>query len=259
MKKTALITGGTSGIGREFSFIFAEHGYDLVLVARNQESLSTIKEEITSKHAVSVEIIAKDLTEDGSGRFVYDFVSSKNITIDVLVNNAGFGNYGLFIETSWKKEWPMMELNMIALTELSKHFAQSMVLRGSGKILNVASTAAFLPGPLMAVYYATKAYVLSFSEALSNELEDTGVTVTILCPGPTQSQFQASASMENSRLVKNRSLPLARDVAEYGFRALMNGKVIAIPGIKNKIQTWAPRFLPRSIVRKIVRGASVEI
>lgn len=256
--KTALITGATSGIGKEFAFVFAEHNYNLILVATKKDVLEKTKQEINEKYTVSVETIEKDLTEDHAGRDIHDYVSSQNITVDVLVNNAGFGNFGMFIETSWEKEKAMMELNMIAVTELTKYFSQSMVLRNSGKILNVASTAAFLPGPLMAVYYATKAYVLSFSEALSNELEDTGVYVTALCPGPTQSNFQSRASMEKSKLVKGRSLPTARDVAEFGYASLMNKKVVAVHGWKNKIQALAPRFLPRSVVRKIVRGASVE-
>lgn len=256
MSKTALITGASSGIGYELARVFAREKHNLVLIARNEKKLQEIAAELTKAHGVQVTVIAKDVSVLGSANEIYDTLKQKGIVIDVLVNNAGFGDFGFFTKTKWEKELEMINLNMTALTALTKLFVGDMVKRKSGKILNVASSAAFQPGPLMAVYYATKAYVLSFSEAISNELNGTGVTVTALCPGPTESGFQAAADMKDSKLVKGKKLPTSQEVAEYGYKALMSGKVVAVPGLMNKIMAQSVRYTPRAVVRSLVRSMS---
>jgi hypothetical protein len=188
-----------------------------------------------------------------SAQEVYDETTKQNIQIDYLINNAGFGDFGMFVETEWNKELQMINLNITTLTQFTKLYLQDMVKRGSGKIMNVASTAAFQSGPTMAVYYATKAYVLSFSEAVDNEVRDKGVTVTTLCPGATESGFQASAQMEESRLVKGRKLPTSEEVAKYGYKAMMKGNTVAIHGMMNWILATSVRFMPRALVVKITR------
>src|ERR1035437_11122406 len=228
MNKTALITGSTSGIGYELAYIHAKQGGNLVLVARSKDKLEQIKKDLENKYKIDVYIIEKDLSIKDSGKDVYDEIKNNNITVDYLINNGGYGDYGFFNESDWGKLERMIKLNITALTQLTKLFINDMIKRRAGKIMNVASTAAFQSGPTMAVYYATKAYVLSFSEALSNEVKDNGITVTTLCPGATQSGFQEAASMQASRLVKGRILATSKEVAEYGYNAMLKGKSVAI-------------------------------
>lgn len=254
-KETVLITGASGGIGYEFAKVFAQNGYNLVLVARGEKKLREIAQELEQAHRVSVHVIAKDLTDPASPKVLYTELQTASIEVDVLVNNAGFATYGLFAEIDLDKELQMMQLNMVTLTYLTKLFLRDMLKRRKGKILNVASTAAFLPGPLMAVYYASKAYVLSFSEALSNETQGTGVSVTALCPGPTESGFQARANMEDSKLVSGGGLMATATVAEIGYQALMNAEALVVPGLSNRLSTLLPRFLPRRLVTKLVRNA----
>ena len=251
---TALITGASSGIGLELARIFAEHGHDVVLVARSEAKLQSLAAELQSRGG-RAQVIAADLSASGGPKTVVDRVTQLGLTIDVLVNNAGYGLFGPFLETPLDTELAMIQLNIVALTELTKRVLPGMVARRSGRILNVASTAAFLPGPLMAVYYATKAYVLSFSEAIANELEGTGVTVTVLAPGPTASGFQAAAALENSKLVVGKTLATSREVAVAAYKGLMAGAPIVIPGIVNKATTQLHRLLPRRMVTSLVRGA----
>jgi short-subunit dehydrogenase len=250
---TALITGASNGIGLELAKIHASKGGDLVLVARNKSRLDELKAELEKQYKVKVYTIGKDLSAHNSAQEVYDETKKQNIQIDYLINNAGFGDFGMFVETDWNKELQMINLNITTLTQFTKLYLKDMVGRRNGKIMNVASTAAFQSGPTMAVYYATKAYVLSFSEAISNEVGDKGVTVTTLCPGATASGFQAAAAMEESALVKGKKLPTAIEVAEYGYKAMMNGKVVAIHGLINYIMANSVRFLPRAIVVKVTR------
>ncbi|MEB3179101.1 MAG: SDR family oxidoreductase [Nostocaceae cyanobacterium] len=252
--KTALITGASGGIGYEFVKLFAQDGYNLVLVARSQNKLEGIAEDFQNKYGITVKVIAKDLSLPAAPQEIYHELQQAGIKIDVLVNNAGFANYGLFHEIDMDKELQLLQVNIVCLTHLSKLFIPDMVKRGSGKILNLASTAAFQPGPLMAVYYASKAYVLSLSEAIANELEGTGVTVTALCPGPTESGFQQRAAMEDSKLVSGKKIMDAETVAKIGYDALMDGKTVVIPGVKNKIMAESVRFTPRKLVTKIVRN-----
>jgi uncharacterized protein len=248
---TALITGASGGIGLELARVFAEQGYALVLLARNRERLNEIAAELKP---TPVQVFAKDLALVGAPEGIYREVPK----VDVLVNNAGYGVYGRFAETPLDDELGMLQLNMTALVVLTKLYLPAMLAAKNGKILNVASTAAFQPGPLMALYYATKAFVLSFSEAIGSELEGTGVTVTALCPGPTATGFQARSKVEKSRLFQRMKVMDARTVAEAGYRGLMAGKPVVIPGLMNKLLAQSVRFSPRSLVTKIARKMQEE-
>ncbi|NVO19633.1 MAG: SDR family oxidoreductase [Bacteroidetes bacterium] len=256
MDQTALITGASSGIGYELAFIFAREGYNLVLVARSEQKLNEIKSLLEKQYKARVSVIACDLSVFEEVKGLVSQIKKSGIDVDILVNNAGFGDSGFFIETNWEKESQMLDLNIRALTYLTKEFATLMAVRKKGRIMNVASTAAFFPGPLMAVYYATKAYVLSLTEALGNELKDKGISVTALCPGPTASGFQSMAGIEDSKLVKGKKLPTSKEVAEFGYKALMNGKRVAIPGLMNKMQVFMTRLTPRNILTSAVRYMS---
>jgi short-subunit dehydrogenase len=251
---TALITGASSGIGLEMARVFADHGHDVVLVARSEGKLQSLAAELEKK-GVRAHVVAADLSAADGPKTVVDIVNQRGIAVDVLVNNAGYGLFGSFLETSLDAELAMIHLNVVALTDLTKRLLPPMVARKSGRILNVASTAAFLPGPLMAVYYATKAYVLSFSEAIANELSGTGVTVTVLAPGPTASGFQAAASLEDSKLVAGKTLATSREVALAAYHGVMSGESLVIPGLVNKMTAQMHRWLPRRMVTQLVRGA----
>jgi short-subunit dehydrogenase len=250
---TALITGASNGIGLELAKIHASKGDDLVLVARNKQKLEELKSELESAYKVKVYTIGKDLSLPNAAKDVYDETTRQHISIDYLINNAGFGDFGMFAETDWNKELQMINLNITALTHFTKLYLQDMVKRRSGRIMNVASTAAFQPGPTMAVYFATKAYVLSFSEAVNNEVSDKGLTVTALCPGPTESGFQAAAALEDSKLFKGKNIPTSKTVAEFGYRAMMSGKTVAIHGLVNSILANFVRIMPRALVVKVTR------
>lgn len=257
IRPTALITGATSGIGYELAKVFAHEGYDLVLVARSEERLLARAEEIITTCGVTVTVVAADLSVPTGPVEVYREVDCHGIAIDVLVNNAGFGLRGYFVATDWQEELAMISTNIIALTRLTKLILPDMIARGSGKILNVASTAAFLPGPLMAVYYATKAYVLSFSEALHDELGGSGVTVAALCPGPTRTNFSHRAQAKHSRLYRGR-LSDAATVARAGFDGLMAGRAVIVPGSRRRLGAWLARILPRSWVVRFSRFVAEE-
>jgi uncharacterized protein len=251
--KTALITGASSGIGLELARIFASKGINLIIVSRNVIELAKLGTELSEKYNIYVEEIEKDLSVPGAAKQVYDNVTSLDFDIDYLVNNAGFGDYGLFHMSDWDKQERMINVNMLALTQLTRLFLPGMVERKSGRIMNVASTAAFQPGPLMSVYYATKAYVLYFSEAIANELEGTGVTVTALCPGPTKSGFQKAANVEHSKMFNKESIPSSKKVAEYGYKAMMKGKRVAIQGVVNKELVFFSRHAPKKFVLNTVK------
>ncbi len=254
---TALITGASSGIGLELAKQFARHQHDLVLVARSEDKLRQLARDLRDQHGVAVTVIAKDLSEPDAPDALYREVKDQGVTVGILVNNAGFASYGPFVDTDLGTELREIQLNVTTLTHLSKLYARDMAERGRGAILNVASTAAFFSGPLMAVYYATKNYVLAFSEALANELADRGVTVTALCPGPTESDFQSRADMEDSKLMQNGMMSAAA-VAEAGYRGLMAKQTVVVPGLQNKLQVNAPRFLPRTLATSIVRRSQEE-
>lgn len=253
-QKTVLITGASSGIGYEFAKLFAQNNYNLVLVARSQQKLIQVADELKEKFGISVKIITKDLAIPTSPEEIFTEIQQESLKIDILVNNAGFATYGLFSEIDLNTELQMLQLNVVALTHLTKLFLREMHKQKEGKILNIASTAAFQPGPLMAVYYATKAYVLSFSEAIANELSGSGITVTALCPGPTASGFQQRADMEQSKLVNNKKIMDAETVAIIGYRGLMKNQRVVVPGRKNQLLALSIRFTPRNLVTQIVRN-----
>jgi uncharacterized protein len=221
--KTALITGASSGIGYEMAKLLVGDGYQVAVVARRADKLVALRDELGADR---VTVITADLSQPSAAAAVHAQVPS----VDVLVNNAGVGDFGAFVDADLDKTLAMMQLNMSSLVALTRLYVPTMVANKSGKIVNVASTAAFQPGPLMAVYYATKSFVLSFSEAISEELQGSGVTVTALCPGPTESGFQAGAEMESSKLVKGKKLPTSLDVATYAVKAMNSGKVVAVHG-----------------------------
>jgi hypothetical protein len=250
--KTALITGASFGIGQELASIFAREGYSLVLVARSADKLRQLASDLEKTHGTRSLILASDLAAPGAAAYVHDQTTRAEINLDVLVNNAGFGQFGLFVESDLEECLKQIQLNITTLTHLTRLYLPEMVMRKSGRILNVASTAAFQPGPLMAVYYATKAYVLHFSEAIANELKGTGVTVTCLCPGATATEFHKRANMMDIRLLQFGAMD-ARTVAENGYRALMAGKPVVISGFKNWLLAQTVRFSPRQMVIWVAR------
>jgi hypothetical protein len=252
-RPVALVTGASSGIGLDFARLLAEGGHDLVLVARSAGKLGELARELADRHGAKTRVIAADLSDPGAVPRIAAELARAGLEISVLVNNAGYGLFGKFTETDLTAELNMIALNITALTQLAKLVLPGMLARGEGRVLNVASTAAFQPGPLMAVYYASKAYVLSLSEALAEELDGTGVTITALCPGPTQSGFQAGAKMEESKLVKGKKLMTSEEVARIGYAAMMKGKRVVIPGAKNRLMAQSVRFMPRKTVTRIVK------
>ena len=253
MDTRTLITGASSGIGLEFAQIFAREKHDLVLVAIEDDLLKEAEKEIKAEYGVKVLSIVKDLTEDGAVKDVYDEVVSNGIEIDILVNNAGFGDYCFFSECNWEKQEKMIKLNVIALTHLTRLFLPAMVSRKQGNILNLASNSAFQPGPGMSIYFASKAFVLSFSEAIANELEGTGVKVTALCPGSTKTRFNSIAAGNNDKQYGKSNRPGPKEVAEFGYKQMLKGKTIALHGLKNALIIFAIRFLPRSFVTNQAR------
>ena len=249
---TVLITGASGGIGYEFAKLFARDHHHLVLVARGADKLAQIATELQA-HGVTVKTIALDLAAPPAPRFLFDQLQREAVIVDILINNAGFGTFGEFAQIPEDEILGQIDLNIRALTELTRLFLPAMVKRRSGRIMNVASTAAFQPGPLMAVYYATKAYVLSFSEAIANELRHSGVTVTCFCPGATHTDFAKRAGMENSRLFKQFGAMSAEKVALDGYRTVMEGRTLAISGAHNWLVAQSTRFAPRRMVTAVSR------
>ncbi|WP_139492409.1 SDR family NAD(P)-dependent oxidoreductase [Brevibacillus dissolubilis] len=252
MSKTALITGASSGIGRELAIRFAQDRHNVILVARSEGKLKELADQIRTQYGVTVTIIAKDLADIHAPKEIYDQLQQAGIQVDYLANNAGIGCFGDFVTNDIDQEMQLIDLNVRALAYMSRLFLPDMVKRRHGGILNVASTAAFQPGPLMANYYASKSYVLSLTEALANELKGTGVTISALCPGPTETDFVKEAHMEGSKLFKGDVMS-AKAVAEMGYDGLMAGQTIVIPGLKNKLMAWSVRLVPRKWVPGIVR------
>jgi uncharacterized protein len=252
-----LITGASAGIGLELARIFARNGHDLVLVARNLAKLDQVAAELRSSK-VQVEVVQKDLAQLVAADSLVRELQARGLEIEILVNNAGFAVYGPFLNTDPQDELDMLQVNMVVPTRLAKLLLPGMVQRGRGRILNVASLAAFQPGPLMAAYYATKAYLLHWSEAIANELEGTGVTVTALCPGATKTEFQDRAELGKTRLFSGGNVADARSVAQAGYDGLMRGDPVVVPGAYNKLLTIATRLTPRKMVTKITRGMQEE-
>jgi len=253
LNKTALVTGASNGIGLEFAKILAANKYDLVLIARNKLKLDELKEYLYLTYGVQVYVIACDLSKPGTCGYVYEQIKRNDLDIDVLINNAGIGDWGFFVDSNLDKQKQMLQLNIMALTDLARLLLPGMIKRRQGRVLNVASTAAFQPGPLMAVYFATKSYVLSFSSALSQELMGTGVSITCLCPGPTATGFQRSTFPKEVRLSRAPILSDPREVAQYGYKAMLRGQTVAVPGFLNKLMAFNVHFLPQSITLPLVR------
>ena len=251
--RTALVTGASSGIGLELAKLLASAGYDLVLVARNQERLRLLAADLEKQYGISARIIAKDLSIARVPDEIFGELQGEGVPVHVLVNNAGFGTYGFFSESDGQVQLQEMQVNMVALTHLTRLFLGQMLDRREGMILNVSSTAAFQPGPKMAIYYATKAYVLSFTEALANELHGTGVSATVLCPGPTPTEFQTRAGIQKTRLVHRLSWMSASEVARIGYSRLVRGKTVVVAGRRNRLIAFLFRFVPRKITAQIVR------
>lgn len=250
--KVALITGASYGIGKELAKVFAQNRYNLILVARSQEKLQALSQELTSRHGTSVKVMAKDLSDPSSAEEILSDLRQEKIPVETLVNNAAFGMSGPFAQEDSTRLMSMMQVNITTLTMLTRLLLPDMIQRGAGKVLNVASTAAFQPGPLMAVYYASKAYVLWLSEALSNELQGTGVTVSALCPGPTQTEFQKGAQMERSKLFRKKKMQ-ADVVARAGFQGLIRGKRVIIPGLMNNFLSLLSQISPRTFSLRFIR------
>jgi uncharacterized protein len=254
MAETALVTGASGGIGEEFAKLLASKGCTLVLVARSGDKLARLAESLTAAHRVQVETLPIDLSTASSAAQIQSFLESKKIEVDFLINNAGFGTFGPFVESDLQIELAQIQLNVTTLTHLTRLLLPAMVRRGRGRILNVASTAAFQPGPMMAVYYATKAYVLSFSEALGNELRGTGVTSTCLCPGPTRTGFNERAKLGTGGMLSKKSVMMdAAAVARRGYDGMMKGRRLVIPGLLNKMLAHSTRMGTRGLSARIVR------
>ncbi len=251
-KQTALVTGATSGIGLELAKLFAQDQYNLVIVARNEENLAYTAQQLSQQFGVEVTTIAKDLVNREAPREVYEAVRAKGIQVDVLVNDAGQGQYGLFVETDLDRELDIIQLNTSALVALTKFYLREMVERQSGKILNLASIASKIPGPWQSVYHATKAFVLSFTEAIRNEVKDQGVTITALLPGPTDTDFFNKANMQESKVVQEGSLDDPAKVAKDGYDALMSGDDKVVSGFKNKAQVAVSAITPDPVLTEIL-------
>lgn len=253
MNETVLITGASGGFGLEFARIFAKDGYNLVLTARNAERLHDLKAKLMRLHPqIEVATFAQDLAEPDAPQRIYDFTVEQGITVDILINNAGFGDWGKFAGSDWQKQADMIKLNVMAMTHLTHLYLPDMLARGKGRIMNLGSVASFIPGPMMSVYYASKAYVLSFTEALSEETRGTGVRLMALCPGPTDTGFAKTAEFGRKGLFDNKNNLTAAQVAQVGYTKLMKNKVIAIPGTLNSMLPTALRVAPREAVRRIV-------
>jgi short-subunit dehydrogenase len=249
----ALVTGASMGLGAEFARLLASEGYDLVLTARNGEKLTTLKKEVENLHGVDAHVLVADLTDERAPAAIHDHVRTRGFAIDVLVNNAGFGMYGKFQDSDLETEMEMVQVNIVALMHLTKLFVRDMVARKRGRIVNVASTAAFQAGPMQSVYYASKAFVLSFSEAIGNELKGTGVTVTALCPGPTPTGFQERANVGNLRGLRLLMRMSPESVVRAGYNGMKRGQPVVVPGLLNNFLIFVQRFTPRRLAVNVVR------
>jgi short-subunit dehydrogenase len=256
---TALITGASGGIGYELARLFAKDRCNLVLVARRDAKLKEGADQLRREFGVEVKTVALDLSAAPAPQHLFDQMQLEGVAVDVLVNNAGYGKFGEFADVELDESLGQIQLNIVALTHLTKLFLGPMVERGSGKILNVASTAGFQPGPLMAVYYATKAYVISFSEALANELKPRGISVTCFCPGATDTGFQARAGTENSRLFRKIGAMDAKAVARDGYRGMIHGQTLVFSGWHNWLAAESVRVTPRKIVTAVSRWVAETV
>jgi len=253
-----LITGTTSGLGREFARLFAQNGYNIVAVARNEALLQQQKQELERQFGVEMVYIVKDLSAENSAREVYDEIKHKGINIDILINNAGFGSFGRYVDVDWQRQKGLASVNMLAVMQLSYLFGKDMDRRGEGKIVNIASIASFQAGPYMAMYYASKAFVRSFSEALHEEMKSSGVSVTAICPGPVATNFEKNAQMMSSAMFTKLRVYTPEVVAAKSYRAIMNNKAVYVVGWPNKLLVFLTRFcslkFSRALASKINLG-----
>lgn len=254
MGDCCLITGASGGIGMEFARIFAQNGHDLILVARSRDKLEALKEELETRYAVDVGVYPADLTSSTEIENLYEYLTYANLRVDVLVNNAGFGDLGAFLDSAWERQQALIDLNITALVRLTYLIGNDMKKRGSGKIINLSSVAAFSAGPNMSLYYASKSFVLSFSESLAEELKGSGVTVTALCPGPTATGFEKNANMGKSVMFSRFKPATAEQVAKAGYHAAMRGKNVKYHGFVTYAFNIASRLLPRSAARSFASG-----
>jgi uncharacterized protein len=252
-RPVALVTGASGGIGADIAVLLAAEKHDLVLVARSRDKLAELAARLEKEHGISVTVLTADLTDPGAPDLIAKVVREKGLVIDVLVNNAGLGSYGPFAEIDAKIDLGLIALNVTSLTHMTKLFLPPMLAQKRGRIMNVGSTAGFVPGPLMAVYYATKAYVLSLSVALANEVAGSGVTVTCLCPGATRTAFDTTAGNDKTRLFKGGVMD-SMEVARAGVLATMRGDVICVPGFMNRLKASTAGLAPRSLLAKIARS-----
>jgi uncharacterized protein len=250
-RKLALITGASAGLGEQFAHLFARDGHDVALVARRADRLQALAAQLQKEHDIGTHVLAADLADPAAPQKLYDETVKGGLQVDFLVNNAGFGSNGAFLDLDLAREAEMIEVNCTALLKLAHLFGRPMRERRSGRILNVASTAAFQPGPYMATYYATKAFVVSFSEALAHELSGSGVTVTCHCPGATHTEFASRAGNDTSRLFHRPGVAQAVDVARHGYRAMMKGEALAVHGMMNRVAMEGVRFAPRWLARSV--------
>ncbi len=250
--ETVLITGASSGIGEELARLFAKDKANLVLIARREERLHALAEDLRAKWGVDIKVMPSDLSQPDSPKQIYDRLRDENVEIDVVVNNAGFGTAGKFADIDLQTQLDMIRLNIEALVHLTRLFLPGMISRNRGGILNLASTAAFQPGPFMAVYYASKAFVLSFTDALHEELKETGIAVSCLCPGPTETEFAEVADMNETNLFKLGAMS-AEKVARIGYAGFRKNKPVVITGVRNKIGAFSIRMTPRGIAKKVTK------
>jgi uncharacterized protein len=258
-RRTALITGASSGFGVEFAKLFAHDGFDVVLVARTEPPMQQLAEELRTSHAITATVIAKDLSPNGAPDELIADLAARGIQVDALVNNAGFAQYGPFVEADRDELDQMMSVNVVALTQLTHALLPGMVERGWGRIVNLGSIGSFTAAPMTGAYAATKAYVLSLSLALTEELHGTGVTVTALCPGPTETGFQARAEMADSKLIAGRTLDSAESVARAGYAAMKKGRPYLVTGTTSKVFAFGSRFLPRTMSAKIAGRSQQKV
>ena len=247
--KTVLITGASSGIGKELAYVYAEKKYNLILTARRKEKLDEIKNFIEKEHKVEIKIIVQDLSKPDSANKLFDIIQKENLNVDILINNAGFGTNGFFVDIEIERTESMLNLNILTLTKLCKLFIPEMKKAGCGHIINIASTGAFQGVPNLASYSATKAYVLHFSEGIAEELKNDNIHVTAICPGPTQSEFAQVAEVKNQKTFTKA--PTSRQLAEYIYKMMQKKKITAVHGFKNKFLVFSQRFIPRKLITKV--------
>ena len=257
-RPVALITGASMGLGAEFARLLASEGHDVIVTARSADRLAALKKEVEGLHGVAVHVFVHDLADPKAPLALYDDIRAAGLEVDVLVNNAGFGLYGVFYRSDLQTELDMIQVNITAVVHLTKLFVRDMVERKSGRIMNVASTAAFQPGPLQPVYYASKAFVLSFTEAIANELRGTGVTATALCPGPTPTEFQKRANVGNVRGLRLMMRINPDVVVRAGYDGMMKGKPVVVPGALNNTIIFLLRLFPRRTVTAAVRRVQAQ-